>query len=473
MSERHCDPPCGILIVDDDEGLVATLAKILGRHYPVVHTAFSAAEATATLARENNIRLVLADVVMPMMDGLGVLDHVRSNYPHVSVILMTGFGTIETAVEAIKRGAEDFVTKPFDTETLLKKVSRLMEFYELRERVARLEGQLAQERSFGGIVANSAVMRSVLERARVAAQSAAPVLLVGETGVGKEMLARAIHRASPRSERPFLAVNCAALPHDLIESELFGYRKGAFTGAAKDHPGLFRAAHGGTLFLDEIAELPPAAQAKLLRVLEEGEVRPLGETSPSFVDVRMVSATNRALGELGGKALRDDLFFRVSTIVIEVPPLRERGEDLYLLVDYFLQDFSRGYGRRVSIQPSALERFSSYRFPGNVRELSHILESAVAVSTDDPQVITGQELMPLLRTTGTMTDVVSPVAPDCSLENMEKFAIRQALRVAGNNKSRAALLLGISRASLYRKLRDYGVETGAEPDEDDSENPSG
>lgn len=471
MSEPGCDPPCGILIVDDDEGLVATLAKVLGRHYPAVHTAFSAAEATTILARENNICLVLADVVMPMMDGLSILDHVRSNYPRVSVILMTGFGTIETAVEAIKRGAEDYITKPFDTETLLKKVSRLMEFYELRERVARLEGQLAQERLFGGIVASSPAMRAVLERARVAAQSTAPVLLVGETGVGKEMLARAIHRASQRAERPFIPVNCAALPQDLIESELFGYRKGAFTGATTDRAGLFRAAHGGTVFLDEIAELPSAAQAKLLRVLEEGEVRPLGETNPSFVDVRLVSATNRSLEELGGKALRDDLFFRISTIVVEVPPLRERGQDLYLLVDYFLEEFSRSYGRRVSIQRAALERLSSYRFPGNVRELSHILESAVAVSTNEPQVITEQELVPLLRAAGTTPDIVSPAAADCSLESMEKFAVRQALRVAGNNKSRAALLLGISRASLYRKLRDYGIEAGPESDEADTSRP--
>ncbi|MFQ5695118.1 MAG: sigma-54-dependent transcriptional regulator [Terriglobia bacterium] len=465
-SGRYCR--CGILIVDDDEGLVTTLAKLLRQHYPVVHTALSGAEATAILAREKDIYLVLVDLVMPMMDGLSVLDHVRRSYPEVSVILMTGFGTIETAVDAIKRGAEDYIPKPFDTETLLKKVSRLMEFYELKERVARLEGELAQAGSFEGVVAGSGAMRAVVERARVAAQSSAPVLLVGETGVGKEMLARSIHRASGRAAQRFVPINCAALPHDLIESELFGYRKGAFTGAASDRMGLFRAAHGGTLFLDEVAEMPPAAQAKLLRVLEQGEVRPVGATSTHVVDVRLVSATNRSLADLVGKAMRDDLFFRISTIVIEIPPLRERREDLYLLVDHFLQCFSQRYGRRVSIQRAALERLSSYSFPGNVRELAHILESTVAVSTNNPQLITEQELTPLLRATTSSSDLSITAARDFSLDQMEKFAVRQALRMARNNKSRAASLLGISRGSLYRKLREHGLEPGSEADEADS-----
>lgn len=463
--KQHClGPQCGILVVDDDEALAESLAKLLRQRYPCVEMALSGAEAAAVLARERNICIVLADLVMPVMDGLSLLEHVRKTCPETSVILMTGFGTIETAVEAIKRGAEDYITKPFDGETVLKKVSRLMELYQLKERVAQLESQRESESPFAEIVAGSSAMRAVLERARAAAQSAAPVLIVGETGTGKEMLARAIHTASQRAERPFIPVNCAAIPHDLVESELFGYRKGAFTGAIADQRGLFQAAHGGTLFLDEIAEMPLGAQAKLLRALEEGEVRPVGDTAIVRVDVRVVSASNRPVAELAAGALREDLFFRVSTLVIELPPLRQRREDLYLLIEQFLQQFGQQYGRRASLGRAARDKLFNYSFPGNVRELAHILESAVAVSTADPQVIGERDLMPLLRIREASTGVPAEVPCDCSLDGMEKFAIRQAMRLAGGNKSRAAELLGLSRGSLYRKLKEYGLESDDEPD---------
>ena len=461
MSEEPFHRNCGILIVDDDEELVGTMAKLLRQHYPCVYLALSGAEAAALLAREECIRLVLVDLVMPMMDGLSVLDHVRQLHPGVSVILMTGFGSIETAVDAIKRGAEDFITKPFDTATLLAKVSRLMEFYDLKEQMARQDRQTEGESPFDGMIAHSPAMRRVLERAGVAAQSTAPILLMGETGVGKEMLARAIHRASRRAEKPFVPVNCAALPYELFESEMFGYRKGAFTGAAADRVGLFQAADEGTLFLDEIAEMPSSAQAKLLRVLEEGEVRPVGDTVAQRVNVRLVSATNHPLEKLG-ESLRDDLFFRISTVVIEIPPLRERREDLCVLAGHFLKQYALRYGRSITLQRSALNRLDGYPFPGNVRELAHILESAVALSTDDPQSIAGRDLLPLLRSGPAEAASPSPVTADFSLEGMEKFAIRQAMRLADNNKSRAAELLGISRGSLYRKLREYGLERAPE-----------
>ncbi len=466
MSAQCIGGRCGILVVDDDEALAATLAKVLSQHYPCVYMALSAAEALAILAREENICIVLTDLVMPITDGLGVLDAVRQSHPDISVILMTGFATIETAVEAIRRGAEDYITKPFDTDTILKKVSRLMELYQLKEKVALLENRRDPESPFAAIVGGSPRMRVVLERARAAAQSSAPVLILGETGTGKEMLARAIHRASPRAEHSFIPVNCAAIPQELVESELFGHRKGAFTGAVADHRGLFEAAQGGTLFLDEIADLPPGAQAKLLRVLEEGEVRPVGATNRMHVDVRVLSACNRSRAEIVGTALREDLFFRVSTIVIEVPPLRDHREDLYLLVEHFLRHFQHAYGRRVSLDRAALEQLLGYHFPGNVRELAHILESAIAVSTEDPQVIHDRDLASLLRVQAERAPLPAGVAADCSLEGLEKFAIRQALRIANGNKSRAAELLGLSRGSLYRKLREYGLEDeAAEPDQ--------
>jgi len=406
---KQCGHGCGILVVDDDEVLASTLTTLLRQRYPCVYTALSGPEAVAILSREKNICLVLVDLVMPMMDGLGVLDYVRHADPEASVVLMTGFGTIDTAVEAIKRGAEDYITKPFDAETVLKKVSRLMEIYELRDRLVKLESARGQESPFGDIVAGSSVMQNVLDRARAAAQSSAPVLLVGETGTGKEMVGRAIHAAGPRCAKAFVPVNCAAIPQELVESELFGHRKGAFTGALSDHRGLFRAADGGTIFLDEIAEMPVNVQAKLLRVLEDGEVRPVGESAGLSVDVRVISASNRPLAELAAGALREDVFYRISTIVIELPPLRTRREDLYLLVERFLERLGHQYDRRVSLERSALDRLLDYSFPGNVRELAHILESAVAVSTDNPQLITDRDLSPLLR--GPSTPAASPALP--------------------------------------------------------------
>ncbi|MBI4462403.1 MAG: sigma 54-interacting transcriptional regulator, partial [Acidobacteria bacterium] len=254
-------------------------------------------------------------------------------------------------------------------------------------------------------------------------------------------------------------------PQELVESELFGYRKGAFTGAVMDHRGLFQAAHAGTLFLDEIAEMPLGTQAKLLRALDEGELRPVGETTPIHVDVRVLSASNRPLSELASGALREDLFFRVSTIVVELPPLRQRREDLYLLVEHFLEQYDKQYGRSISIDRAALDRLLNYAFPGNVRELAHVLESAVAVSTDNPQVLTERDLSPLLRDQAFATELPSRVVANCSLESLEKFAIRQALRISGYNKSRAAQLLGLSRGALYGKLREYGLDSDRDANE--------
>jgi two-component system NtrC family response regulator len=365
---------------------------------------------------------------------------------------MTGYGTIETAVEAIKRGAEDYLTKPFDQQAVRKKVTRLMEVHELRERVAQLEASLEHYPSFETFVSVSPAIQRVLERARLAAATDAPVLLLGETGTGKEMLARAIHAASPRARRPFVPVNCGALPRDLVESELFGFRRGAFTGAYTDAPGIFATASGGTVFLDEIGEMPKEAQVKLLRVLQEGEVRPVGGTRSVRIDVRIVSASNRGLSQLRSEHLREDLYFRIATVVIELPPLRTRPEDVLVLTQHFVGRLARRSGREITLTRAALELLLGHPFPGNVRELEGILQSAAALSIDNPQTITERDLKPLLATSGPTHESHVREQP-LSMERLELAAVQQALRLCHGNRTQAASMLGISRDTLYRKLK--------------------
>jgi two-component system response regulator AtoC len=446
-----------ILVVDDDAGLASTLKEFLEGEGYGVEMAFSAAEALAIQANHPHLTLALVDLIMPITGGLALTDELRRRNPEISVIIMTGYGTIETAVDAIKRGAEDYVTKPFDYEAIRKKIARLMEVVELRERVAQLETNLERHPCFENIVSLSPSMERVVDRARLASATDASVLVLGETGTGKEMLARAIHAASLRSRMPFVAVNCGALPRDLAESELFGVRKGAFTGAYADAQGIFSAASGGTIFLDEIGEMPKDLQVKLLRVLQEGEVRPVGSTRPVQVDFRVVAATNRSLADLRAGVLREDLYFRVATVVLEVPPLRNRPEDILVLAQQFAGRLSRQYGREIALSRQALELLLAYTFPGNVRELENLVESASALSADNPQTITDKDLRPLLG--AGVPSYTPPAQTDqaLSMEQMEKLTIQQALRVSEGNRTKAASLLGISRDTLYRKMRQYQV----------------
>ena len=281
--------------------------------------------------------------------------------------------------------------------------------------------------------------------------------MLGETGTGKEMLARAIHAASARARRPFVAVNSGALPRELVESELFGFRKGAFTGAYADAPGIFSAAAGGTVFLDELGEMPKDVQVKLLRVLQEKELRPVGGTHSVPVDVRIVAATNRTLNELRSTLLREDLYFRIATIVVEVPPLRTRPEDILVLSQHFAVRLSRRYMREISLGRSATELLLSYGFPGNVRELENLLESVAAVSAENPQVVSDKDLKPLLVGGASSHATQVNLGEAFSMEQMERMTIQQALRVSGGNRTRAAATLGISRDTLYRKLRQYQI----------------
>ncbi|HEU5450739.1 MAG TPA: sigma-54 dependent transcriptional regulator [Terriglobales bacterium] len=445
--------PC-ILVVDDDAGLAGTLRDFLQGEGYTVEVALSAAEALQAQARQPNLALALVDLMMPISDGLAAMEQLHQRDPELPVLIMTGFGTIETAVEAMKRGAEDYLTKPFDREAVRKKVGRLMELHALRGRVAQLEANL-QEISdpFAPVIYISGAMQKVVERARAAAASDATILLLGETGTGKEMLARAIHAAGRRASFPFQAVNCGALPRELVESELFGVRKGAFTGAYADAPGVFAAASRGTVFLDEVGEMPKDAQVKLLRVLQERELRPVGSATTVPIDVRVIAATNRPLASLRGQVLREDLYFRLATVVIEIPPLRARREDILVLAQSFAARLSDRYGRHITVSRGAAELLLNDSFPGNVRELENMLESVTALSQEDPQFIGEKDLRPLLssHTASPAAELGVPLA----LDDMERVAIERAIRLCEGNRTRAAALLGISRDTLYRKLREF------------------
>ena len=447
--------PCGILVVDDDSELAITLQEFLRQEGYSVEMALSAAEALAVQERNPHLAVALVDLIMPVTDGIALMEQLHGRDPELAVVIMTGYGTIETAVEAIKRGAEDYITKPFDRQGVRKKVARLMEVFELRERVAQLEANLEKYPSFETIVSVSPLMQRVIEKARMAAATDASVLLLGETGTGKEMLARAIHAASPRARRPFVPVNCGALPRELVESELFGVRRGAFTGAHADTPGIFASAGGGTVFLDEVGEMPKEGQVKLLRVLQEGEVRPVGSPRAVQVDVRIISATNRSLSTLRSDQLREDLYFRIATVVLELPPLRTRPEDVVVLAQHLAGRLTRRLGRQITLARSAVELLLSHPFPGNVRELENVLESATAVSLEDPQTITDRELRPQLSTTAPKAGISEQ---PLSLERLEQVAIQQALRICQGNRTKAASLLGISRDTLYRKLKQAKTE---------------
>ncbi|MEK7755263.1 MAG: sigma 54-interacting transcriptional regulator, partial [Acidobacteriota bacterium] len=309
--------------------------------------------------------------------------------------------------------------------------------------------------SFESFVYVSPIMQKVGERARAVGTTDASVLVLGETGTGKELLARAIHAAGPRARKPFIPINCGALPRELVESELFGFRRGAFTGAYADAPGIFASASGGTVFLDEIGEMPREVQVKLLRVLQEGELRPVGGAKLVQVDVRVISATNRPPAELRSACLREDLYYRIATVTIELPPLRSRMEDVLVLAQHFTTRLARRYGRKITLARSALELLLNYSFPGNVRELENILEGCAAVIPDDPQVIADKDVKPLLSQPVPIVSALSDQS--LSMEELERLAVQRALRVSQGNRTKAASLLGISRDTLYRKLKQFGL----------------
>ena len=454
-----------ILIVDDEPAIRFSLRELLEDDGYDVREAPHAPAALSAL-EENPADLVLSDLSMPAIDGLQLLDEVRARFPGALFVLFTAYGDERTAVRALKCGAYDYIPKPWDNEEIRALVRRAREVLALRAENQRLRDQLAGE--FRGLVGDAAPMREVVRMIRRAAPTDATVLITGESGTGKEVVARALHAESRRSRGPFVALNCSALPGELVEAELFGAVRGAFTGAVQDREGLFEAAQGGTLFLDEVGDLALPAQAKLLRVLEERRITPVGSTRSTPVDVRVVAATNRPLAEMTREdAFREDLLFRLQVIPIHLPPLRDRREDIVALAIRFIADFAARYGRPVhQLSDAARHALLSYDWPGNVRELRNALERAVVLAegemldVDDlPPAITGSQLA-LRPSEAALADVPFAQAREHAVEAWERSFLEAALERHGGNISRTARALDLHRQSLQKKLRQLGITTG-------------
>jgi DNA-binding NtrC family response regulator len=447
-----------ILVVEDDPNHGAMCARLLERRGYKARAITSGREALSVLAQCGEIDLVLADLQMPEMDGIELLSAVKGKYPHIEFIVMTGYGTVKTAVEAMQLGASHYIQKPLDHEELNLLIQRAIEKKKLEEKVDRLTAELQGKYSFENVIGRSAVMQTIHDKMSAACGNRATVLITGESGTGKELVARGIHYNTFKHNAPFVAVNCGALPKDLIESELFGYKRGAFTGAIGDSEGLFCAANGGTIFLDEIMEMSPELQVKLMRVLQERTIRHLGDTREIAIDVRVIAATNKPVREsLDSGAVRKDLYYRLSVITIHIPPLRERSEDVPLLAEHFFKKHEKNYNKTVtSIEPEAMDALMKYSWPGNVRELENLVEMLLAYSKS-----------PVVRFSDLPERIIessAPVKPGAlgdqvyTLKEAERQLIINALAKSKGNKSLAAHMLGISRKSLYKKLLDYGIQ---------------
>ena len=443
-----------ILGVDDDLLMREALRDTLSAEGHEVQAVESAAQAMAELEKQE-WDIVLADLSLPRVSGLELLDRIKRSWPTTEVIVITGQGSIATAVDAIKRGAYHYLTKPFTAEEIIHLAHQALERRRLVDRKERLEEELCQARGVHQLVGQSEALRRVRQMIQTAGGSEATVLIEGESGTGKEIIANAIHAQSKRSRGPLVKMNCAAVPETLLESELFGHEKGAFTGADRRRVGRFEQAEGGTLFLDEVCEMQPRLQAKFLRALQEREIERLGGSETIPVDVRIIAATNRDLQKaLAEGVLREDLYYRLNVILLRVPPLRERMDDVPILAMHFVRKYAaRESVPTASIAEEAMNVLLSYAWPGNVRELENAIERAVVLGRG--QVLRPQDLPPQVHRRG---DERRPLIPaHLTLEEIEKLAIAQALRLTGGNKSEAAERLGIHRTSIYDKMRRYGI----------------
>jgi two-component system response regulator HydG len=477
MSERKIFEGAVLLIVDDEAEHLQSLRRLFEREKTTVHTAPSG-ELALDIVRKEPVNVILTDLMMPGLSGQELLKAARAVRPEIDVIVMTAYATIENAVEAMREGAYDFIQKPFKSALALRVVERALERQALRAENVMLRRELAENAptSVRGrpIIGRSPAMVATMETVQQAAPSTATVLLYGESGTGKELVARAIHEQSPRIGGPFVVVNCAALPESILESELFGYEKGAFTGASQRKEGRIERAHLGTLFLDEVGELTPAVQAKLLRVLQEGEFERLGGTETLSVDFRLVAATNRDLEtSVREQTFREDLYYRLNVIGIHLPPLRDRPEDILLVADHFARLYAEKNKKTVhGFTEEAREALIRYRWPGNVRELENVIERAIVLtknSTIDmrdlpgPVQAGGSGGREGIRRDG--AKVVIPVGT--KLEEVERVLIKETLKETGGDKSLAAQLLGIAARTIYRKLEAERATTSPAETEDE------
>ncbi|HEV3038760.1 MAG TPA: sigma-54 dependent transcriptional regulator [Candidatus Angelobacter sp.] len=448
------------LIVDDHQS-IRKLCMTVGGSLGFQCTEAESGETALACLETDSPDIILADLMMPQMTGLEFLSRARQILPRAEIAIMTGHGSIETAVQAMKLGAYDYITKPFRVEELKLLLQRMEEKVNLVAENQFLRERVNTEMELNGIVGSSSKIQDVLRMVARLKDTRTPVLITGESGTGKELVARAIHYRGSFAKRPFVAVDCGSLVPTLIESELFGYEKGAFTGANKSKEGLFQSAHGGTIFLDEIGELPPEMQAKLLRVLQEKEIRPVGSNHRNKVDVRVIAATNRDL-ETAYKqgSFRKDLYFRLNVVTLHLPALRERKSDIPTLVHYFLDRFVPG--KMINIAPAAMKCMIQYDWPGNVRELENAIERAVALGSQEtlelhdlpPAVMEGQEAQFALEA---LPYPVRPAVANTDLEQLERVTIQRVFEQVKGDKALAGKMLGISRATLYRKLKRYNI----------------
>ncbi len=443
-----------LLIIDDEPRLRGLLARILQLEGYTVLEAENARAGLKTLEREE-VQLVISDVKLPDKNGIELTAQIKQLYPATEVIVLTAYGTIADGVTAIKNGAFDYMTKGDDNDKIIPLVSRAVEKANLQFRVKQLEEQVGKRYGFDNIIGRSKAIGQAVDLARKVAVTDTTVLLTGETGTGKEVFAQAIHQASARRAGSFVAVNCGALGKDILESELFGHRAGAFTGANRDQKGLFAEANHGTIFLDEIGEMPLNLQAKLLRVLETHEFLRVGDTKPTKTDVRVIAATNRGLEqEANAGRFRLDLYYRLSVFSIELPPLRDRRDDIPDLADRFARQEAAKVGKReVRLSPAFVQKLQQHPWKGNIRELKNVIQRAVILA-DDPDLT--PDLLPYEMQDATLAGATNETALD--LATVEQGHIRRVLRQTNNNKTEAARLLGIGLTTLYRKLQEYGLE---------------
>jgi two-component system response regulator AtoC len=442
-----------ILLVEDDEIMRITVYDRLIREQWQVDTAVNGREALARL-EQKHYHLILSDIRMPGMGGMELLERARRHSPLIDIFMMTAYGSIEDAIACLRNGAADYILKPFEMDDLIIRINRIFEIQTVRARCASLEERCRQEHQ--EIIGNSAAIRQIFALINQIGPTDSTVLINGESGTGKELAANALHRASPRADKPYIRINCAAIPDGLLESEFFGHEKGAFTGAHAKRLGRFELADGGTLLLDEIGDLPLGLQAKLLRVIEEGECERLGGTRTIRVDVRLLCSTAKDLKKEAAAGLfRQDLLYRLSVIPLHLPALRERLEDIPLLVDHFLHGFSRKRGMVLSLSNEAMQCLLRYDFPGNVRELKNIIER-VSVLSPGP-VITQDDLPSDLRTPRQLANGSAMLLSE-AMATAEKQFIVNALAHSGGNRTRAAGTLGISRKNLWEKMKQHRIE---------------